>query len=91
MKEIANEVNKLASEINNSQDSLNKSMSQLSNKEDKAKSLEAGFNFLGFSNLVYAFTRFYPLSDSIHLSQESKELFKQLQEGIEANKHLLNG
>lgn len=91
MKEIVQEVNKIASEINSGKDFMNQITSDLFSTQDKKVKLERGFNFLGYSNLIYSFNRFYPLCDKTLLSEEANSLHKELSEELNKNKHLIDG
>ena len=93
MQEIANELNKLAVEINSQTEAVNnltKGLLDTSTNLSKGDKIERGFNFLLYQNLIYAFNRFYPFCLEEYLTQESKELYSSLKNELEEAKKILS-
>lgn len=89
MKEIAEEVNKLAEEILIESSKFDKTLQSLGEVTRK-ESIEHGFNFMDYTSKIYAFRRFYPFCSSEHLSQNSKDFYNKTVSILEQAKNTLS-
>ena len=89
MKEITEEVNKLALEILEDSKKFESSVTTLQNLT-KREALNHSFNFIDYTSKIYAFRRFYPFTDNTLLSQEAVDFYNKTKSILEQSKEILN-